>query len=208
RLSVQAIDTPLGVKTTIDQSSCNYDFSCMEGDCPSFMTVEVDDQQAAAGALGGSGERAVTVSDPTRTTLVASTSETPTGSIIGHPDVDYPELAELRSRNERLTTGDNVFVDAAGITERLFGSTATANTLLLGAAVQAGTIPIDPGTIERAIELNGVAVDTNKAAFRQGRLWVVAPEQFGSTQAASAPEMSVPRLPRQVSNRISEVSTS
>ncbi len=39
-LSVQAIDTPLGVKTTIDQTTCNLDFSCLGGDCPSFMTIE------------------------------------------------------------------------------------------------------------------------------------------------------------------------
>ncbi|MFK7919932.1 MAG: indolepyruvate ferredoxin oxidoreductase family protein [Ilumatobacter sp.] len=39
-LSVQAVDTPLGVKTTIDQTTCNLDLSCLGGDCPSFMTVE------------------------------------------------------------------------------------------------------------------------------------------------------------------------
>lgn len=39
-LSVEPLDTDFGSKRTINQSSCNKDFSCVKGFCPSFVTLQ------------------------------------------------------------------------------------------------------------------------------------------------------------------------
>lgn len=39
-VSIEPLDTPMGRKRRINQSSCNKDFSCLKGFCPSFVTIE------------------------------------------------------------------------------------------------------------------------------------------------------------------------
>ncbi len=39
-LSLQTVDTPLGPKTRVDEDSCNFDTSCLKGDCPAFTLVK------------------------------------------------------------------------------------------------------------------------------------------------------------------------
>ena len=271
-LSVQPIDTPYGRKTRIHQGSCNFDVSCLDGDCPSFATVTVPERSAHDPAdlperstppavaeprapivdpdtftvrlagIGGTGVVTVSqvlgtaamlagrqvrgldqtglsqkagpvVSDvcigtgdtpvsnhaamggvdcllgfdllvaandtnlagarPDRTVVVASTDAVPTGQMVTHPDLAMPPATELIDRVDATSRADdNRFLDAAGLAEALIGSPTTANVLLLGAAVQAGAVPVPPDAVERAIALNGVAVDANLDAFRWGRAWV------------------------------------
>jgi len=60
-------------------------------------------------------------------------------------------------------------LDANGLAERLLGDAIYANPLMLGVAWQKGWIPLSGAALRRAMELNGVQVAANLAAFEWGR---------------------------------------
>src|SRR4030095_2734191 len=109
-----------------------------------------------------------------RTVAVVSTSQIPTGQMVVDTTVHFPELGSTLLNIDRVTRkDDNVYLDAQAMAEGLFNDHMATNPLMLGAAYQAGALPISAASIERAIRLNGVSVEMNLLAFRWGRMAVV-----------------------------------
>jgi indolepyruvate ferredoxin oxidoreductase len=269
-LSVQPVETAFGRKTRIDQSSCNLDYSCIRGDCPSFATVippkragkarrrvaapptglpeptvvdpgdgfmvrmpgiggtgvvtvsqligtaamldgfqvrgldqtglsqkagpvvsdisisrgeQVGSNKAAAGGvdvmlafdmLGAASDAQLGGASAERTVVIGSASSTPTGKMVLNPSVPYPEVVDLERRLDACSRAErNRYAPVAELVAGLFGDTTTANVFLLGVAHQAGVLPLSTVSLERAIALNGVAVERNLAAFAWGRQWII-----------------------------------
>ena len=267
-VSILPLETALGRKRSIDQSSCNKDYSCKKGFCPSFVTVydaeprkpeavDVDDslfanlpEPAAAiiegsypimiAGIGGTGvitvgavlgmaahleHRACSIYDMTGLSQkngavyshlrIADSSEQIDAQRIGRGEASLllafdliaaqsgesaATIASGRTHvignrrvaptarfqldpNDRIDTqlierrfADQVgadrlhLVDAAGLAMALCGDAIASNMFTVGYAYQKGLLPVSGSAIERAIELNGVAVPFNLRAFRLGRL--------------------------------------
>jgi indolepyruvate ferredoxin oxidoreductase len=60
-------------------------------------------------------------------------------------------------------------INASAIATALLGDTVATNVFMMGFAWQKGLVPLKQASIMRAIEINGAAVNMNKAAFAWGR---------------------------------------
>ncbi|MDX6728465.1 MAG: indolepyruvate ferredoxin oxidoreductase [Baekduia sp.] len=287
-MSVLPVETEFGRKTQIHQSSCNKDYSCVKGDCPSFLTVvpakgagkatkkvaeaaiplppadlpepilcvRRDDflmrmpgvggtgvvtvsqilqmaamldgkhsygldqtglaqkggpvvsdvriarepiegsSKASSGAadlllgfdvLGAANPKNLIAADPGRTVAIVNTHAVPTAAMVTDTGVKFPALERNVTAISAVTRADeNVFVDAEELSEALFGDHMPTNTVLIGAAYQAGCLPLSADALEQAIRLNGAAVEKNLAAFGWGRAVVAAPDVVAEAMARAA----------------------
>ena len=279
-LSVEPVQTEFGRKTRINQTSCNQDYSCLLGDCPSFMTVAGDPDKAQAASvvlpdialvdpvpvvpedsfsvfmagIGGTGVVTVNqvlgmaaalagrsvrgidqigssqkagpvvshlriatsaeeggnrimggqadlylafdmlaaaeatnleLASPERTVLVANVNQVPTGGLVTDVRRARSEPELLRGRLASVTRPDGHYIDMLAVARQALGDEVAANMVLVGAAYQAGALPLPGAAIEAAITMNGVAVEANVSAFRWGRLMVQAPDRVA--QALGTP---------------------
>jgi indolepyruvate ferredoxin oxidoreductase len=104
------------------------------------------------------------------TKAVINSHAQPTAAFIFKPDIDFETAKMLHAIKTAAGDGGADSIDATGLAAALMGDSIAANLFMLGYAFQKGLLPLTLAAIERAIELNGVAVDTNKRSFGFGRL--------------------------------------
>lgn len=120
-----------------------------------------------------------------RSRVIVDKEIVPTAEFHKSRDLRFEDELYIATLRRALTDRDSVIpLDATGLARRHFGDPFMANLILLGFAVQAGWMPISIDAIHRAIELNGVAVAKNTAAFTMGRVLRERPEELAPAQVA------------------------
>jgi indolepyruvate ferredoxin oxidoreductase len=100
---------------------------------------------------------------------VVNASVTPTAEFVKNPNWVMPGSDLQGDIVEACGAGNAAFVPATELAAGLMGDAIATNMFILGYAYQKGWVPISGDSLERAIELNGVAVDFNKKSFMWGR---------------------------------------
>ncbi|MGA0609265.1 indolepyruvate ferredoxin oxidoreductase family protein [Caldimonas sp. KR1-144] len=144
-------------------------------DVPSRLNqVRIDTQQAdailACDVVVGASPEALQTVRHGRTRILANLHEMPVAESLRNPDAELK--VDLLVDKMRICAGDERVetFDAQTLAQDFLGDTITANVLALGYAWQRGIVPLSLEALQRAIELNGVAIETNQLAFSLGRL--------------------------------------
>ncbi len=121
---------------------------------------------------------------------IVNSHETITGDFTRNPDLVFPGAALEHSIAAATGEDQTEFLDATGLATGLLGDAIASNLFMLGYAYQQGLVPVSAEAIERAIELNDVAVSFNRSAFGWGRRAAVDPTLVNAraTPAASVPD--------------------
>ena len=100
--------------------------------------------------------------------VVNSTGAT-TAAFIRDPNWQFPAEGSKGAIVQACGAGNVDFVDAGQVATALLGDAIATNMFMLGYAFQKGRVPLAESSLMKAIELNGVSIPFNKAAFNWGR---------------------------------------
>ena len=171
------------------------------------LTAGSSDLVLGCDALVAAGELALETVSSERTHLVINTHEAITGHFTRDPDLQFP-TSSLRQRLSLAAGEDKLeFLDGTRIATRLMGDSIATNLFMLGFAYQRGFIPVTSEGIEKAIELNGVAVQMNTETFRWGCRAAVDLEAVDAVVAPASSQANAPieTFGELVAHRISEL---
>ncbi|MEM7236993.1 MAG: indolepyruvate ferredoxin oxidoreductase family protein, partial [Pseudomonadota bacterium] len=121
-----------------------------------------------------------------RSRVICNTQEIITGEFTRNTEFSLPAQGLELAIERRVGADAFSMIEATKLAERLLGDAIYSNVMMLGAAWQAGMVPLTGAAIRRAIELNGAAVKGNLRAFEIGRWSVEHPDQ-ATTAIAETP---------------------
>jgi indolepyruvate ferredoxin oxidoreductase len=104
-----------------------------------------------------------------RTHVALNAYSAPTAAFVKNADWANPAEACAAGVREAVGPEGVGTFNADAVATKLMGDSIYINPMMLGYAWQRGWIPLGRESLMRAIELNGVAVENNKAAFAWGR---------------------------------------
>ena len=137
---------------------------------------------------------------------VINTHEAATAEFTRNPDAQIPGAAMREALIEAVGEGKSHFVDATRLATRLLGDSIASNLFMLGFAYQKGLLPVSADAIDKAIEINGVAVQLNQQAFLWGRRAahdLAAVEKLVQPTPVKAPCVTLDEL---ISDRVARLS--
>ena len=130
----------------------------------------------ACDLIVAAGDKGLGVLDAERTVAVLDTHLSPTAEFVLDNAVRY-DAAGMQERIRRASLRLHR-IDSVATASRLLGDSIGSHLLLLGHAWQLGLLPVSFEALDRAIELNGVAVEMNRRAFALGRLSAHDPKRI------------------------------
>jgi len=111
----------------------------------------------------------------------------PTGRMVVDTSVEFPAHEQVSAAIDHHTRRAT-YLDAGMLADQLLGDEQYANMILVGAAIQAGALPLSIAAVEQAITLNGAAVAANIQALRRGRQAIADPHGLQATLGADTTE--------------------
>jgi indolepyruvate ferredoxin oxidoreductase len=129
-----------------------------------------------------------------------------TGDLTRNADFSLPAAA-LRQAIEQAAGARAHFVPATRLASALLGDAIATNLFMVGFAYQRGLLPVSAAAIERAIEINRVAVAMNRSAFRWGRRAALdlAPLEAAVAPVAAADSRSSETLDELIERRVAHL---